>query len=211
MDGKERKSLHNRIEISIMGKGYSDNEIVVKAVATIDDYVKSLWGDPFEVSKCLKATLGQAKRYWREGKGYTLGTPLTPDDVMELADLIDRIEPLVRQSVVKWWERIQAAEIEKKKKEMVKQMRVITFRELLSAYMNPRDVKYQAVWQGHRAKIGLRLSSGSTLMFVIRYKQFESGEYKDLIDNVLTLADNIVKANAEILVYSPRMKTDFIF
>ena len=149
-----------------MNKGYTDNEILVKTVATLDSYVKSLWGDPFNVSKCMKATLGQAKRYWREGKGYTLSTSLTPDDVMEMAEMLERLEPQIKESVVKLWEKIQAAEIEKKKRETIKAMKQITFRELLKVEMEKWGVKYSPIWQGYRVKVGLRLNNNYIMSFI---------------------------------------------
>jgi Ni,Fe-hydrogenase I large subunit len=193
-----------------MNKGYTDNEILVKTLATLDSYVKSLWGDPFNVSKCMKATLGQAKRYWREGKGYTLSTSLTPDDVMEMAEMLERLEPQIKESVVKLWEKIQAAEIEKKKRETIKAMKQVTFRELLKVEMEKWGVKYSPIWQGYRVKVGLRLNNNYIMSFIVKYREFENGEYIRVIGKMQLLAQELEKTGAEVTVLSPRTKTDFL-
>ncbi len=193
-----------------MGKGYTDKQILALTVATLDDYVKSLYGDQFDVSKCLKATLGQAKHYWREGKGYTLATSLTPDDVLEMAEMLERLEPEIKESVIKVWGQIQAAEMERKKRETIKAMKKVTFMELLKVQMAKWGVRYYPIWQGYRVKVGVRLGNKSIMSFIIKYKQFENGDYTSIIDAMQDLAWKLENSGTEVMVFPPRAKTDFI-
>ena len=173
MDGKIRKSLHNRIDMNKSFNKLSEQEILKEVRQVVPNYLAQARNTGvFDFTACFDLQVAELRRLYRQAY-----------DRSGLDAFTAHFRPLIKQ---------QTEEIQLKfnKRRTLMQVEAATARGILLPAFDQAGLKADIVCQRYRAKVTVRLTARQYLIFYVSYKSLREEQARQkLIRAVLDMQD----------------------